>query len=1043
MSPFCLPPREAHLSTRRASLPFDRCGRRDNPRSSGIRWVLAWIALVVVSPNAWAGPAEDHFENTVRPLLASQCAKCHDDKKQQGGLRLDSRAALLKGGESGPAILLGKVEESLLIRAVRHTGELKMPSGKKLPAEQIAHLERWVREGAVWPGPSKAPVIGNVMTFGKDLWSLKPVRQAAVPENKNKNWAKTDIDRFILAKLERSGLSPVADADRRTLLRRVTLDLTGLPPTPQEIGDFLFDNSPGAFAKVIDRLLDSPRYGERWGRHWLDVARYADTAGDGADYPTPEAYRYRDWVIDAIQTDMPYDQFIRQQIAGDLLNDPSSPQYAKGVVATGFLAVGKRYGYAPNADFQHLDIADLIESVGRSVLGLSLGCARCHDHKYDPVSMRDYYAMYGIFQSSLISFPGGEEHKQPANLAPLVPPSEAKRLDEQQSAKVSSALARVELLQSQRAAMDGTEWAGGPDLGFESQAAGKPPDKPWLAMGANTISPEAQSPFAHIHPPGKQGVRMAASVPNDGIRMVLPRPMRKQPDQSMHLAIDFRTLAEPAQPGACRFYFGRGVIESTAIDFSLSTNQLAIRQADGWKVIRTIEPGVWHTLAVTLHPATGAIEGVVGKPGDLTPIRAKTLPNWDGVIDTFICDGLGHQPGKVCTHDLDNITLSLKPLGSPGGPMVRKPTPSQANREQLGKIDADLVKAKKELETVSAQKPYAAAYAVAEGKAGNARIQLRGEPDKLSDEVPRRFLEILGGEKISTGSGRKDLARWLTDPANPLTARVMVNRVWQWHFGQGLAATASDFGTRGEEPSHPELLDHLAGQFMREGWSLKSIHRMVLLSHVYQLSSDPSADLQAKDPANRLLGHFQRRPLDAETLRDQMLFVSGTLDLARPGRHPFPPEPTWGFTIHNPFHAVYDSNHRSVYLMSQRNRRHPYLALFDGADPNLSSAGRLATTTPTQALFLMNSPQVHHQAETLAKRLLATPGDSPARIRLAVEMTTGHPPGPEGEREMLAFLKDYSRKHHLEKSRPQDVESEAWAALCRVLLVSNAAMHLE
>lgn len=375
--------------------------------------------------------------------------------------------------------------------------------------------------------------------------------------------------------------------------------------------------------------------------------------------------------------------------------------------------------------------------------------------------------------------------------------------------------------------------------------------------------------------------------------------------------------------------------------------------------------------------------------------------------------------------------------------MVRKPTASQASLDQLAKIDADLAKAKKELETISARKPYPAAYAVAEGKAANARIQLRGEPDKLSDEVPRRFLEILGGEKISTGSGRKDLARWLTDPANPLTARVMVNRVWQWHFGQGLVATASDFGTRGEEPSHPELLDHLAGQFMRDGWSLKSLHRMMLLSRVYQLASDPSAELQAKDPVNRWLGHFRRRPLDAETLRDQMLFVSGTLDLARPGRHPFPPEPTWGFTIHNPFHAVYDSNHRSVYLMSQRNRRHPYLALFDGADPNLSSAGRLATTTPTQALYLMNSPQVHRQAEALAKRLLLASLDSPARIRLAVEMTTGHPPGSEGEREMLAFLEDFGRKHHLEKARKSDVESKAWTALCRVLLVSNAAMHLE
>ena len=1005
--------------------------------------VLAWVLLLQAPLAAMAGPPEDHFENAVRPLLSAHCAKCHDDKKQQGGLRIDSRAALLKGGESGPAIVPGKPEESLLIRAVRHTGELKMPNGKKLPSDQIAHLEQWVKEGAVWPGPSKSATTTDVMDFGKGLWSLRPVHRIPVPEAANKSWAKTDVDRFILAKLEATGLSPVGNADRRTLLRRVTLDLTGLPPTPEDITAFLSDNSPEAFSRVIDRLLDSPRYGERWARHWLDVARYADTAGDGADYPTPEAYRYRDWVIDAIQADMPYDRFIRLQIAGDLLSDPSSPDYASGVVGTGFLAVGKRYGYAPNADFQHLDIADLIESVGRSVLGLSLGCARCHDHKYDPVSMRDYYALYGIFQSSLISFPGGEEHKQPANLVPLVSPMEAKRLDETHAATVSSIRAQVELLQGRKAGLDGSEWAGGPDLAFESQVPGKAPGKPWLALGANTVTAEAQSPFHHIHPAGKQGIRMAATVPNDGIRMVLPRPMRKQTGRPMHLAIDFRTLAEPAQPGACRFYFGRGVIESTAIDFSLSARQFAIRQGDGWKVLRTIEPGIWHTLSVSLHPETGVLEGVVGKPGDFTPIRGKILPNWNGVIDTFICDGLGHLPGKVCTHDLDNIALSLEPLHAPGGPAVQKSPITPEAKKELSRIEGELASAQKDLAAAVSQKPYPSAYASAEGKTVDARIQLRGEPDKLSDEVPRRFLEILGGEKASTGSGRKDLARWLTETKNPLTARVMVNRVWQWHFGQGLVATASDFGTRGEAPSHPELLDYLADRFMRGGWSLKSLHRMILLSRVYQLASDPSTEQQAKDPGNRLLGHFQRRPLDAETLRDQMLFVSGNLDLSRPGRHPFPPESSWGFTIHNPFHAVYDSNHRSVYLMSQRNRRHPYLALFDGADPNLSSAGRLATTTPTQALYLMNSPQVHQQAEAFARRLLSQPGDTPARVRLAVEMTTGHPPGPEGEREILAFLEQVRKKPELEKATASETESKAWNALCRVLLVSNAAMHLE
>ena len=1003
----------------------------------------ALAAFIFTGVLAMAGPAEEHFENLVRPLLAQQCQKCHGEKKQQGGLRLDSRQAILKGGDNGPAVVPGEPGSSLLIRAVSHSTELKMPAAKKLPPEQIVALERWVRDGAAWPGDGPPKAAFDSASIAKTLWSLRPVQPGAPPAVKNGAWSKTGLDRFILARLEKEGLAPVSDADRRTLLRRATLDLTGLPPTVDEIRLFLADTGPEAFAKVIDRLLASPRYGERWGRHWLDVARYADTAGDGADYPTPEAYRYRDWVIDAVQSDMPYDRFLREQIAGDLIPGRTGNDYAQGVIATGFLAVGKRYGYAPNPDFQHLDIADVIETVGRSVLGLGLGCARCHDHKYDPVSAADYYALYGIIQSTRIAFPGGEEMKRPVNLAPLVPPAEARRLEGEQALALAAARADLNSLQDERSRLDGSEWAGGPDLAFEGQTVGKAPGKPWLAMGANTVLAEAQSPFRHVHPAGKQGVRMAASQTNDGIRMALPRAVRKQPGGKIHLTIDFRTLAEPKEPGACRFYFGRGVIGSTAIDFSLSARQFAIRQAEGWKVIRTIEPGVWHTLSLALDPDKGSLEGVVGKPGDLAPVVGKILPNWDGVIDTFICDGLGHLPGKVCTHDLDNLGISTRAFGSPGGgPVVPSPLPVDA-AARLGQVDAQLGPAKKKADDLAARKPFAQAYAVAEGTPANARIQLRGEPDKLGDEVPRRFLEVLGGGKVAEGSGRRDLAQWLTSPANPLTARVMANRIWQWHFGQGLVATASDFGIRGEQPSHPGLLDWLTAQFIRSGWSLKAMHRLIMLSRVYQLGSDPSVDQQANDPGNRLLGHFQRRSLDAETLRDQMLFVAGSLDLTRPGRHPFPPEETWGYTIHNPFYAVYESSHRSLFLMIQRNRRHPYLALFDAADPNLSSAGRLPTITPTQALFLMNSPLVHQQSAAFAKRLLASPGDNLARVRLGMEMTSGHLPDAAGEHEALSFLAQSRQKLPAQATAPDQAEQQAWAALCRVLLISNPAMHLE
>ncbi len=1023
--------------------------------------LLAGASLAVAAPagNAEAEPSRagaDFFEQKIRPLLVEHCYECHstDSKKLKGGLRLDSRDGWLKGGDTGVVIVPGDAEKSLLIKAVRYTDkDLQMPpKDKKLSAAQIADLVAWVKMGAPDPrrqvtatAPAKP---GMSLEAGRKFWAYQPVKTPPLPKVKNKRWVRSPLDTFVVAQLEKKNLTPVAEADKRTLIRRATFDLTGLPPTPTEIEVFLRDKSPKAFEMLIDRLLASTAYGERWGRHWLDVARYADTAGDGADYPVREAGKYRDWVINAFNADQPFDEFVREQIAGDILARTGPANlYANRVTATGFLAIGKRYGYSPSPDFQHLDFADAIDSVGRALLGLSLGCARCHDHKYDPVTAADYYALYGIFQSTKWAFPGGEEQKRPSQFPALVPPDEAARCDQTKATELARLDGKISRLKREKSELDGKSFAGGVDLAFEGQPLGKPPTAPWLSAGPNKVVAEAQSPFAHTHPAGTRGVRLGSGLPTDGVRYVFENGLRATPGKQMHFTIDFRTVAPSTKTGAYRFYLGRGVIESLAVECSVTATDFAIRDGTKWEVIRKVEPGTWYTLRLTLDPAQKTFSGVVGTATDLTTFQDKGLgPNWDGIANTFICDGIGHIGGPASERDLDNIGLQEPAFAAPGtGPIAAPVVPPNA-KERLAKLDTELAAVTKLREAEAVKDRYEVAYGVSEGTPVNARIQKRGEPDKLGEEVPRRFVEVLGGDALpagASGSGRLELAKWLTRPTNPLTARVFVNRVWQWHFGQGLVPTPSDFGARGEPPSHPELLDWLTSEFVASGWSVKSLHRLIMRSRTYQLASDDYAVNLKTDPGNRWHWRYSRRALDAESIRDAMLAVSGKLDRSLAKPHPFPPVGTWGFTIHQPFHAVYDSNQRSVYLMVQRNRRHPFLALFDAADPNLSVAERQPTTTPTQTLFLMNAPFVHEQSESFALRLRAAPGDDATRVRLACEMAQGRVPAEAEVSGDLAFMAAYQQKLAAQGIPSDKQTAAAWAALARVLLTSNAFLYVD
>ena len=600
-----------------------------------IRWIVVGSAVVAMasaeSPRTAlrAAPPEDDasalaaFENEVRPLLAAKCYRCHGPKKQESGLRLDRRDAALRGGESGPAVVPGKPDESLLIRAVRHEGDLEMPPDDRLEDEQVAALTRWVARGAAWPDDSKgiATRPGEVTPEDRAFWSFRPVVPPPTPAVDDRDWPRTPVDPWILAALEARGLRPAAPAGRRTLIRRATFGLTGLPPTVEEVDAFLADASPDAFARVVDRLLASPAYGERWGRHWLDVVRYADTAGETADYPVREAHRYRDYVIDAFRRDTPYDQFVREQVAGDILaRDGPRDAYAERVTATGFLALSRRFGF-DSENYQHLTIQDTIDTLGQAVLGLTLGCARCHDHKYDPVTAEDYYALYGIFESTRYPFPGSEQKPNLRVMASLLPPDEAEPLRRaflEETARVEGELEALKVARPRITLRTLDDLDG--DFEVQAKADGGSLGclvPPWVFEGRPEVTTQRPEPLHESDPPRGHGRREpprrcggprlrpgppAVPVGED------PRPSVRQPRL-------------PRREGG-----GRGAGLLPALPGARSRPLRRRRGLDRWRghphprrrgrePIRPLSPGTWYNLQLALDLKSRTYSGTVGVPG--------------------------------------------------------------------------------------------------------------------------------------------------------------------------------------------------------------------------------------------------------------------------------------------------------------------------------------------------------------------------------------------------------------------------------------------
>ncbi|MBL6704564.1 MAG: PSD1 domain-containing protein [Planctomycetaceae bacterium] len=971
--------------------------------------VLCTMILCSLPTQRTTGAPDDtFFEKQVRPLLVKRCYKCHSGTKTSGSLALDSRAGWQRGGESGPAIMPGQPESSLLVQAINYDG-LEMPpnkAGGKLSDAEIAILTKWVKLGANDPRTKSVRHGGMSSEQARSWWAFQSLPKLTEPV------APQEIDRFVDASLKTRSLVKSSPADRRTLIRRATYDLTGLPPTPEDVDRFVSDESDDAFAKVIDRLLASPQYGVKWGRHWLDVVRYADTAGENTDRPLPHAWRYRNWVIDSFNHDLPFDQFVRMQLAGDLLqlNDKTIAD-GDGIIATGYLAIARRFGHDIDKDI-HLMHEDVIDNVGKNFLGLSIGCARCHDHKYDPLTAEDYYALYGIFSSTRFAFPGCEPNGQPRDLVPLLTQAEIdsrtnawrqrneKAVAEKKRLAESSDSMRTtirELAAKSSRLLAESKVDEGASVSFvdsKSVALDQLPLKKGEILQL-TVSPNAShgadTTLVEWEISETSGPRRTWSVA-DFISTLTDGNPRTFDDGSSWSFLD-------VTDGPVFLTEKKDVVAERS-----DLNAWSLGDTPSVLVNRSTEPiKVWTTLpprSFFVHPGVNRNVAVAWVcPGDMT-VTVKGR-----VADSHPAggDGVAFRLDHIAAEKAGPALVELGMLASSPDIFV-EPQPS-----------------------------IPVAYAVVEGSVADACLHQRGDPEQPGDAVPRRWLSIFGGEPVPSeaGSGRRQLGDWIV--GHPLSARVMVNRIWQWHLGRGLVSTPNDFGARGERPSHPELLDWLAAAFRESGYSVKSMHRLIMLTDAYRRSSEVSDSSATDDADNRYLSRFARRRLNAEEIRDSLLAAGNNLDTSPAEAHPFPAEATWNFTQHNPFSAVYTTSKRSAFLMVQRQRRDPYLALFDGADPNASTAVRQRTTVPTQALYFMNAPFVHEQAAGFARRLLAAdvPNDH-ARVQLAFRLLYQRQPTPAEVEHGAVFLEQYPGS-----------DDEKWAAWSRVLITANEFLYLD
>ncbi len=873
------------------------------------------------SSTAHDDEAGDFFESRIRPLLAANCYDCHAGAAK-GGLRVDSREALIKGGKRGPAIVPGKPEESLLIAAVNHAqADLRMPKGaSKLRDQEIADLIRWVKEGAVWPASSIAKSNGDylIKPEHKNFWSFQPVKKPIIPTVKNISLVNNTIDNLVLAKLERKGLSYNPAADKRALIRRATYDLTGLPPEPEEVEAFVADRSPLAFAKAVDRLLASPHYGERWGRHWLDLARYSDTLGaadfiNGIQIWFPYSYTYRDWVIRVLNEDLPYDQFVIQQIAADRIpnNDP------RNLAALGFLTLG-RGGLGVNREER---IDDRIDVVTRGTLGLTVSCARCHNHKFDPIPTRDYYSLHNVFANT----------RDPESLPPLDPKAAAS------DAKEIALKAEIKKIEGEIAKYREDRF---PELKGSYRAAEEIAKNLFAVYEARGLKKETEL-----------------------------QKLAQERDYNLYMLRRWQSFVEKNGENEIWAAWSRLIVIPEKEFGVKASSTLVALIADSGSMINPLVAQSFKEPPSTLREAADRY--------------GKLIASFD---KTAACSDPDEEALRQVLHGADSpVSVPFSDFNS-----IRLVKDSQFERDKKLKIENLILKHAYE------GAPPRAMSLEDEPDPKPGYVFVRGNPANKGDQVERQFLQILAGDNrqpFTNGNGRLELASAIVKSDNPLTARVMVNRVWLRHFGAGLVSTPSDFGTRGEPPTHPDLLDHLASYFIENGWSLKRLHRLIMLSRAYQQSSADNPAARKADPENSLLWRMNRRRLDFESLRDSLLMVGGNLDRTMGG---LPVSATaWPF-----------AHRRTVYSFIDRVRVPNDFLNFDFAHPDSHNAQRYLTTVPQQALFMMNSPLVMEQAANLIKRAEVASEKNPRRrIRTLYRLVYGRAASAEEISLGLAYLR--------------------------------------
>ncbi|MDB5385201.1 MAG: Protein of unknown function (DUF1553)/Protein of unknown function (DUF1549)/Planctomycete [Planctomycetaceae bacterium] len=916
-------------------------------------------------------PAQsEFFEQKIRPVLVKHCYECHSAEAKglnqlKAGLMLDSRQGLLVGGDSGAAVVPKKPEESLLLEALRYD-TFKMPPKGKLPDAVIADFETWIKHGALDPRDGKGPVktAGIDLVAGRTHWAYRPVLPVPPPAVKRADWALDSVDRYILQKLEARNLEPAADADKTTLIRRIYFDLIGLPPTLDQIDAFVNDSSPNAYPRIVDQLLASPQFGERWGRHWLDVVRYGESL-TLRGFILPEAWRYRDYVIQSFNADRPYNQFLVEQVAGDLI--PANPatdtlaEQQRRFVATTFLMLGNTNLEEQDKVQLRMDVVDeQLDVISKGFLAQTITCARCHDHKFDPIPTRDYYALAGILRNAK-----SLEHANVSKWLEFPLPVEPALNDllKQHETAIAAVSEKIKLAREaiRGLASNGTGSAENFIVGPQSLPGVTVDD-----IQAKRVGEWKHSQFSKRY--------IGDGYLHDLDKDKGQKTLTFQPDQLK------------AGMYEVRLAYLSGSNRSPAVP-------VTVFSADGEKTItvnQQIDPpleGRFISLGKYRFEQSGqgfVIVANEGTKGHVVADAVQFLPL--DMVDTSANAPVLKKPGAASTPE----TLDKQRLLELAG--LKKPGILSAAEILAKQRVVEIADLEKQLQALKASGPRRPMFmSVQEEKViDDCPVHIRGTVHNLGEKVPRGFLQVASwsaNPAFSSGqSGRMELGAWLADRQNPLTPRVMVNRIWHWLLGSGIVRTVDNFGTTGEAPSDPELLDHLAADFVSHEWSIKAVVRKIVLSRTYRLSSVASPDMERDDPENRLFGRSRRRRLDSECLLDSMLSVSGQIDFQAGGAGIRP-------GTDSDFSYEVLTTRRAVYWPVLRNSLPEILTAFDFPDPSMVGGQRNVSTVASQALFLMNSQFVRQQSQMTARRLLREPQlDLDGQIELAFRLVLGRLP---------------------------------------------------